>query len=313
MIKSSDILCRIKQCPYDDTLYLIEKNSDISGFFALNGNIIYMMPNFNGCHNISIKTEFLHMETNIQVSAFNTPDQSFKNGFYNSIELFIQENDINTEKLEAFISLCNTYNSYFEEIDFVTFFDSLVKLFQLPKEQSYRNLIGLCGELVVIEYFYEMYKVDLSKYWHNAGVLSKLDFVTPSVNMEVKTTLNDELIFMIKHDQLFDNINDTYLVSVSLRKNNSGFTLNELAYRLLMSNEYCNSYDFAVNLEAEKLRISPEEAANIRFCLKEIRLFKTNEICPFDRIPERVSDLSYKINLIYSDYVDMQNFIKRIC
>lgn len=312
MIDTSDFLHRIKECTHDDTLYLLEKISDGGGFFALNGNILYMTLNNENSSNVSIRTEYLHLETNIYVSAFNTTIQSFRNGYYNFIELYMHEGEEFIEKLNAFVKLCVTYDSHADETDFTAFFDSLVTLFQLPKEQTYMNLIGLFGELTIIAYFYEQFKIDLSKYWHTSGAKSKLDFVAPNINIEVKSTLANDLIFHIKHDQLFGNSTLTYLLAVSLKENNSGITLDELANNLLSAEGYCNSIEFAINLEAEKLRVSPQDAAHKRFCLKEIRLYNANDICPFMKVPENISDLTYRINLTYLNREIIQGIVKKL-
>lgn len=309
MIDGIELLRKIKECAHDDTLYLLEGDSNVGGFFALNGNMLYMMPNNENCDCQNISTEFLHLETNVYVSAFNMSVQSFKDGFYNYIELFIKEREASLENLNAFIMLCCSYASHKEETNFTTFFDSLVTLFQLPQEQSYKNLIGIYGELAVIEYFFENYREDLSKYWHTKGLTSKLDFVMQNLNMEVKTTQSDDLIFKIKHEQLFDNKKDTYLVAVSLVENNSGITLNELANSMLLAKDYCNSLEFAINLEIERRRVSPKDANQKRFCLRKIRLYNVREICPFLTKPENVYDLSYRLNLISSNQEDIQQVV----
>lgn len=304
MIDVSNLLNRLESCAHDDTLYLLEIISEGGGIFALNGNIVYMSSNDEGCNNISIRTEYLHLETNIHISAFSTNCPSFKDGNYNTIELYILEGDESVEKLKAFINLCCTYASHLEETDFVSFFDSLVTLFQLPKEQTYKNLVGVYGELSLIDYFYDKYKVDLSKYWHTEGVSSKLDFVANSFNIEVKSTPTEELKFLLKHEQLFGNNKKTYLAAISLCENNSGITFDELANKLLSANSFCSTLEFAINLEAERRRVSPRDASEKRFVLKDIRLYDSEDICPFRDVPENITNLSYNINLIKSRCVN---------
>lgn len=306
MIEIRTLLQRLKASAHDDTLYLLEIISSRGGLFALNGNIVFMTLNTENCSSTNIKTEYLHLATNIYVSAFNMAVQSFENGYYNSIELYMQEDDGFIENLNAFITLCYTYSSHTEEIEFSAFFDSLVTLFQLPKEQNYKNLVGLYGELSVIKYFYDNYKVNIANYWHTDGVNSKIDFVTPQINIEVKTTRSDQLAFNIKHDQLFGNVNETYLAAVTISENNSGLSLNELIDLMLADHDYFNNLSFAINIEAEKRRISPKDAENRKFIFKSIKMFNSADICPFVNIPENVSNLTYKMNLLTSASTNIQ-------
>ena len=87
MIDISNILSQIHAIPQDSTLYLIERLPSGTGLFVSNGNVLYLVPNQEGCASLSIKTEFLHLETNVFVSAFNASVSSFENGYYNTVEL----------------------------------------------------------------------------------------------------------------------------------------------------------------------------------------------------------------------------------
>lgn len=312
MIDAANLLYRIKECPHDDTLYLLEKVSNGGGFFVLNGNFLYMVPNTEACTSQNIKTEYLRMQTSTHISAFNVTAPSFGNGYYNFIELFIAEKDDCVENLSAFISLCQSYAANYTEIDFISFFDSLVKLFQLPPEQHFKNLVGLYGELSVIKYLFEKFGKDISGYWHSDGVNSVIDFVTPNIKIEVKTSTSDLLVFKLKHSQLFDNLADTYLAAVSISESNSGTSLNELIEDLIDNPNYCNNLSFSINLQAEKRRVSPKDAENKRFIFNRFNLFNTKDICPFPVVPEIISDLSYKIDLAVFKPEDIQIVVKKI-
>lgn len=311
MIDAANLLYRIKECPHDDTLYLLEKVSNGGGFFVLNGNILYMVPNTEACTSQNIKTEYLRLQTSTHISAFNVSTPSFGNGYYNFIELFIAEKDDCVENLSAFVNLCLSYAVNSDDLDFISFFDSLVKLFQLPPEQQYKNLVGLYGELSVIRYFFENFNEDISKYWHSDGVNSEIDFVTPNINIEVKTTPSDLLVFKLKHTQLFDNSADTYLAAVSISESNTGKSLNQLIEDISNNPDYCNSLSFSINIEAEKRKISPKDAENRRFIFKKINLYNAKDICPFPIIPEIISDLSYKIDLSGFGSEDIQVIVKK--
>lgn len=298
MIETRHLIEKIRTIPKDGTLYLLEKLPCETGLFASNGNVLYLVPNTEECASLSIKTEFLRVETNIFVSAFNPSVSSFENGHYNYVELQLPAlNDLEAN-LSAFLRLCLAHATYTRGEEFMSFFDSLVSLFQLPREQQYKNLVGLMGELLLIEYAYQNFRVDLSLYWHTGGPTSRLDFVCPNANFEVKTTTTDSLSFTIKHNQFFVNSEKNYLVAVSIEENNSGRTLEELITSLSVNPNVCNTLSFSINIEKEKRRVSPIEINSRRFVFKKIGVYYSNDIDPFQHVPDCISDLSYQINLL---------------
>ena len=82
MIDITQLLNRILSAPKDNKLHLLEKLPFETGLFAQNGNVLYMVLNDEHCPSLSVKTDFLHLNTNIFVSAFNQSAVSFKNGHY---------------------------------------------------------------------------------------------------------------------------------------------------------------------------------------------------------------------------------------
>ena len=312
MIDIHQLLDKIESIPQDNTLYLLDKLPCGTGIFACNGNILYVVPNKENCDSLGIKTSFLHLETNVYVSAFNTSVSSFENGCYNYVELLLSKMQDPEEDLSAFTNLCMAHASYMAGRDFIPFFDSLVSLFQLPKEQNYKNLIGLMGELLFIEFIYNEHGIDLSPFWHSEGSASKLDFVCTRVSLEVKTTANDSMCFTIKHNQLFDTLGEVYLIAVSINEDNVGRTLDNVISSLLENSEYCNSLQFTENIEKEKRRISSVEFKTKRFCLKKINVYNTREINPFSIIPDCVENMSYNLNLLPFSEVSFVEIIPKL-
>ena len=292
------LLNKINVAPKDNTLYLLEKFPNETGLFVSNGNVLYMVCNEEFSTSMSVKTDFLKLNTNIFVAAFNPSVSSFENGYYNSVELELSESSDTKANLSAFINLCLAHSTYLHGKDFISFFDSLVALFQLPKDQHYKNLVGLMGELLLIEDTYQKTKIDLSNYWHTDGATSRLDFVCPFANLEVKTTTSNSLVFAIKHDQLFSNAEKNYLIAVVLEENNKGRTLEEVIATMLDNSNYCNSLKFSINIEMEKRRISPTDMHSKHFILKKIYAYRATSINPFSSIPDYVEELSYKLDLI---------------
>lgn len=307
MTEIRQLLDKIEFIPKDNTLYLLDKLPYGTGLFTCNGNILYLVPNKENCDSLGIRTDFLHLETNVYVSAFNTSVSSFENGCYNYVELLLSKMHEPEADLSAFTNLCMAHASYMAGREFIPFFDSLVSLFQLPKEQNYKNLIGLMGELLFIELMYNEHGIDLSPFWHSEGSASKLDFVCPRVSFEVKTTANDSMCFTIKHNQLFDTSGEVYLIAALINEDNTGRTLDSVISSLLENTEYCNSLQFAENIEKEKRRISPVEMKTKRFSLKRISVYNIKDINPFVVVPDCVEDLSYKLNLLPFSCTDISN------
>lgn len=305
------LLSKIRSVPKDNTLYLLEKFPCETGLFASNGNVLYMVRNDEHCASMNVKTDFLNLDTNIFVSAFNQSVSSFENGYYNSVELELSESSDIEANLSAFVNLCLAHSIYMRGKDFISFFDSLVSLFQLPREQHFKNLVGLMGELLLIEYVYQNFKEDISLYWHNEGSSSRLDFTCPYANFEVKTTPTDSLSFTIKHDQLFVNSENNFLIALVIEENNTGRTLDELITNLLQDPIICNSMSFSVNIEKEKRRISPSEIKSRRFVLKRIGVYRATEINPFNTIPDCVENLSYRLNLLPFTSVSFSEIISQ--
>ena len=309
MIEANQLLDKLRSIPKDNTLYLLEKLPCDTGLFASNGNVLYLVPNTEKCKPLSIKTEYLLLETNIYVSAFNPSVSSFGNGHYNYVELLLPElNDIETN-LSAFLHLTLAHASYTHGKEFIQFFDSLVSLFQLPREQQYKNLVGLMGELLLIEYVQQNYNKDLSQYWHTNGPSSRLDFTCPYANLEVKTTPTETLCFTIKHDQLFIDSEKNYLVAVVITEHNAGRTLEELITCLLRDPDICNNLRFCVNIEKEKRRISPSEINSRRFMLNKIKAYSATLINPFKNVPDNVEELSYKLNLLPFNNIPLSDIL----
>ena len=311
MINITQLIDTIYSTPHNDSLYLVEKLSCETGLFVLNGKLVYLVLNIECCKSLGINTEFLHLQTNVFVSAFNTASTTFEEGYYNMITLNLPQHDESSDNLKAFVNLCLAHSTYMKGQEVMSFFDSLVSLFQLPNEQHYKNLIGLMGELLFIEFIQNTYGIDLSPYWHTEGIYSRFDFVCPFANFEIKTTSNDSLLFSIKHDQLFTNDihRNNYLIAVIITENNTGRTPENIISDMLTNPDYCNSLQFSINIEKERKRISPTDLINKHFLLKKIYAYNAQEINQFKILPDCIEGLSYKLNLISFSHTPLTNIL----
>lgn len=288
-------------------LYLIDEINDKAGFFTINKKYIYIIKNFEEIKYESIETEYLKLETNIYIKSIeNKP--SFENGYYNMITY---KGDFNDDNFKSFVNLCTMHALNFHELKFKEFFYSLISLMQYPREQNYKNLIGLYGELKFIEYIYKNTNIDISGKWHKNGSLDKYDFTFSNSNIEVKTTLSEDFCINIKHDQLFNN-DTNYLVYVIIEKNLRGETINELINRMQDEKLYCNNINFSINVERERKRISPIEAKKEKLRVKSINIYDANTINPIPNLPCEISNLKYKLNLIEYSCISIDNIREKI-
>lgn len=293
----------LSKCPSDGSIYLIDKLSDISGFFMVKGHLLYMVYNSEETSHQNLSTEYLKLNTNIDIVSVKN-DQKFKTGKYNLLEIIPVANEYPDELLSSFINLCISHTTYMNAKNFVSFFYSLISLFQTPKEQNYKNLVGFIGELFLLKSFAEDYDFDISDYWHTYGSSDNYDIVLPKCNIEIKTTSSEDELITIKHIQIF-NTENNYLASIIINEDNSGMSLNELINNMLSNHKCFNSFNFSLNIEKEKMRVSPVDAETKRFILKGISIYRAETINPFKNIPDEISNLSYKMNLMDKPQVNI--------
>lgn len=298
----------LESCSSDGSIYLVHKLSNNSGFFMTNKHLLYMVYNFEHTPHQSLTTEFLRLNTNVEIVSIKN-NQMFSTGRYNVLEILPVENLYENSHLESFIKLCKAHSEFMEAKKFVKFFYSLANLFQIPKEQQYKNLVGLFGELIFMDCMCKNLGVDLSTCWHKTGSRDKYEFVLKTKNLEVKTTASLDEEVTIKHSQLF-NGECNYLIAVCLEESNSGKTLNQLINEMQEDPQYYNNYNFALNIEREKKKISSTDADIKRFSVKSIMVYYADDINPFNEIPESVSYLTYKLALNQKKYIPQDNWGK---
>lgn len=283
-------------------VYLIEKITDNIGFFAYDKHFVFLESNYNNNSSSNIKTEYLSLYINIQISS-ESVNNSFNDGNYNVI---VYEGIYNDENFESFVSLCKIYANNSECLSFKDFFNSLVSLFQLPKEQKLLNGIGLYGELRLIQFVKDKYDVDLTKFWHCGGTFSKYDFNSENFKIECKTTIGDKNIVTIKHDQLF-NPDKCVLAKISCDFNDNGESIENIQQKLLSKNYFFNNLKFSISLMKEIKRISIDNYKNMKLTLNKIDFYFSDAINPFDSIPDNVHNMIYQLDVSKYVAIDENN------
>ncbi|WP_411678430.1 PD-(D/E)XK motif protein [Caproicibacter sp.] len=289
---NTQLLNNLKLIPTTESIYLLEKLTESSGFFGTQKKLLYAAKNVQQLEHNSVDTEFLSIKTHVYISAIENTSQ-FSTGYYNIIQF---KGSIEDKNIEAFIRLCRIYSTHSEELSFWDFFYSLSSLFQPSQEQHFKNLVGLWGELTFMKKIYNSLNRDLSSDWHRNGTYSKYDFISDKANIEVKTVVNDLPIVKIKHLQVF-NEETNFLVAICIENNSHGESIIDLVEYLRSIPKYFNSLSFNINIERELQRISPVEAKETKFKLISCSLYNSKDLNVFTDIPYTISDLQYVYNL----------------
>ena len=282
--------------PADGTIYLIKKLSGNTGLFVTDNHLIYLVYNFENIAHKTLITDYLLLNTDVEIHSIKN-NQNFPSGKYNILEFLPTDKGYDENNLESFINLCVSHTELMEAKSFVKFFFSLSELFQEPKSQDYKNLVGIFGELSFIKHFCDFTSIDLSARWHKGGSKDKYEITLNDKNIEIKTTVSLDEMVTVKHSQLF-NGDKNYLAVVRIEENPAGVTLNQLISCMQSDSEYYKNYNFALNIEREKKRVSPVDAEMKKFSVKHICIYDADVINPFEEIPECVSNITYKIDLI---------------
>lgn len=282
----------LKACPNEkDHLFLLHPFSEDYGFFSLNGKILFLSANDGEIESNTIETEKLSLATRVSIkSVQNMP--TFKMGEYNYILFKGDEEDTD---FDSFIRICSLYVNDSGDLSLKAFFFSIMSLFQMPKEQQYKNLLGIFGELIVLENVYLDTGISLASGWHTDSY-DKYDFAIGNLILEVKTTSASDNSVQIKYDQLYSR-DDIKLGTVFVEKSNGGITLMELIHRINSIEGFANNLKFQISLGVELKKISPNDADELRFDVKRISYYNNGDIDTIKEIPDTISDITYRCRL----------------
>ena len=247
-------------------LYLVELINKESGFLLGKGKLYFVIKSKKNKIE-SINTSYLSLKTKIYINTIeNSP--SFEPNDY---DILMYNTDNDETYLEPFIDLCTMYINSQTKIEFIDFFYSLLKLFEPNKESSFTNLIGMFGELYFIKMIWSKYNCSLADNWHNSlGSNDKYDFSFDHFNFEIKTSLKKDMIFSIKHSQIF-NKKKNYISIINIDNDNSGFSTKDLYDYFKNNKPFSNNIDFMIKLEKEKRKVISKETSDlVRYTLESV-------------------------------------------
>lgn len=286
------------------SIYLLDALSDIAGFFANDGKLLYIAKDVYSYPYEGIETDYLKLQTHVRINAVKN-NQTFKDDYYNIIIYKgVVDDDSN---FESFVQLCSIHARYSDDLSFKEFFYSLIALFQLPAEQAFKNVLGLYGELKFMEYAYQSTATDISNSWHRNGSYSQYDFSNGEISVEIKTTLSEKTDVAIKHQQIFGD-HPCYLAIVVCEQYENGQTVEELISSMFSNPSAFNGVNFSINLAKELKRVAIKDVQELRFDVKEFLFFDSNTINPFPELPDNISKLSYRLDFSELNPLDSSAF-----
>ena len=292
----------------EELVYLLCKVNKNSGFCFYNKKIIYIIKNFDNLAYKSLDTIFLSLKCNLKIESIEC-DSSFSTGYYNVI--FYNDN-IMEEEFETFVNLCYIYSECDKKIRFDEFFFKMSSLFQIPKEESYTNLLGFYGELLFLEKCYLDYNIDLANNWHVVNAFDKYDFCINDINcIEVKTTSKNKNVFKLKHDQVFNSLN-VFIVAINIKESPNGKTIYELIQNINQYDAFSKNINFQIKLEEEKRKLNSKYANKNKFIFSDLNVYLNKEIKSIEKYPCNISNIMYDYDFDECKNIEISELVEII-
>ena len=279
-------------------LYLLQKVSNEYGFFYQDGVVYFAKKSIPGLSGCSVSTAYLDMCYAVPIVC-ESANASFETGDY---DMLAYKDNLESPEFDVFYNVCVTYANDDGDLNFFDFFNALIELFK-KAEGGDSNLIGVFGELSLIKYMFDQYEVDISNNWHLTGTNSKFDFSFPKFNLEVKTTTNNELTFLLKHSQIFNN-QKNYIAVVSLLETGSDKSLDDLVRYFANTEPFKNNVKFQIAVENEYLKAKTAKAKKRSFAVDSILIFDCAKMETIGFVPGCISDVQYRYNFSDLEAVD---------
>lgn len=294
--------------PRDGRVYLVRVLSPQGGFYVCNGEPIYAAKVGESARTGSaVETECLQLQLGIRLRVAES-DRIIETQRFDMIRLISFQDD---KELIAFIDLCSMHAEGSTALSFEEFFYSLNDLFRPLRGQRFISAMGLYGELALIDAVRKSESdVDITRYWQLAGEESKYDFSLEAGNIEVKSASARKLSVHIKHVQLF-NEDTNHLAVVLLERTPNGETLEQLAARLTKYENCFTDFRSQAELAKQLLRVD-EKGLNTAYLVRDIRCYPARTIDFLKDVPDRIRDLSYRLDLADLDWEKLDETLSKV-
>lgn len=288
-------------------IYLLEYIDDNNGFLLNDNSVWFISKNFNKISVKNIQTQYLNLRTNLHITGVDETTY-FKPDYYNVI---IFKDYLETDLLNIFVSLCNTFVQKINEITFEYYFEILIDLFQIETKEGAINLLGLLGELLFIKQIFQIDGLDLSPYWHIISNYDRHDFSLPSFSIEVKTTLKPDLRFLIKHSQIITDQN-VFIVLIRVAETGNGQSLSDIVTYFNNTSPFNQNLKFLFSLNAALSKLTKANYNDIKYYLVDTKFYFNRELCSIADIPNHITSISYKFDFSGQREVPYDHFIGKL-
>ena len=294
-----------KQTFEKNKLYLLLKPSLEYGFFYQNGIVYFAAKSTSGSAKESVQTAYLDMNLGVYITS-DSEQCSFETGNYDMLAF---KDRLDSPEFDVFFNICCSYSQSPAEMEFSEFFSSLVELFKKTKEGSQKNLIGLIGELIFIKRLNDDYGINVSENWHLSGSNGKFDFSFPQFNIEIKTSTNGNMTFLLKHEQIFNN-QKNYICVISIIETGEGDSLKTLVEYFSNNDPFKNNVKFQIAIQRELLKVTEKKDKERKFVLDTIDVFDCSKLKTIGQIPGCIGNIQYEYNFSEVDSVDLANLFE---
>lgn len=289
----------------NDKLYLLYKPSPEFGFFYQNNVVYFACKSSFSSSSDSVETAYLDMNLGVNITSDNE-NGSFETGAYDMLAF---KDKFDGPEFDAFYNICTSYAQGSSDLEFPDFFNSLVELFKKTKDDSKKNLVGLIGELMFIKCLNDDYGINASENWHLSGSNSKFDFSFPTFNVEVKTSTNSNMTFLLKHNQIFNN-QKNYICVVSVIETGEGESIETLVNSFSTNEPFKNNVKFQIAIQKELLKVTDKKDRHRKFVLDSIDVFDGNTLKTISQIPGCISNIEYDYNFSESEPVELASIFE---
>jgi len=180
----------------------------------------------------------------------------------------------------------------------------LVEIFRYISESPRKSILGLWGELFFIANSQET--EFLLNIWHS-DIYEYLDFSSPRIFYEIKSTTNDIRIHNFSLQQLEHN-KEGYIISIITRPLTGGHSINDI---IIIIESKINNPRLIAKMNQIVSQTLGREIINLKdkkfdyqLAIETIRFFHIGKIpkIKIQNIPREISDVKFKINLTDTEY-----------
>lgn len=258
---------------------------------------------------VKLKTKSIVLECNIRVDL--SENETLKNCNVNIIKCLLT----NRDDKEVFLELATLMidSSDRRETDLVDTFNKLAQFFKENDNMCESEMIGLYAELYTIIKYEDI--LDLSSYWQSKDRM-KFDFSFSDIDkLEVKATTKSIRVHHFRHEQLVSSINNIYILSYMLRRDDCGLSLYDLLIksRTVFSKQSSKLYRIEKILRDNDRDVLESVKFDINFTEDKMHFYKAADIPKFNEMtPNGVSNAEYDCVLDNVPIFNENDFIDKI-